>query len=311
MLSFGGMVRIRARHGLLIFGSMLFYCFLSKTAPAASHQAEVALHSALGRTAAIAVVLDAASGQLLAAERPAEAARLRSSPGSVLKPFFLAAALETNQAHAETTVFCRRNLRIAGHNLPCTHPQTAAAFDAEEALAYSCNSYFAELANHFSAEEAAGILQTYGFGQQPNLFPQEALPELKTPITREQKQLLVLGIQGIRITPAQLAAGYRKLSLRLNDAQSTPALHTIEQGLKDSVRYGMAHNAETPGVTILGKTGTANDTPQGWSHGWFAGIVQIGVSKIVIVLYLPHGNGGDAAHLAQQFLLAYRNTSAR
>ncbi len=46
--------------------------------------------------------------------------------------------------------------------MDCTHPQSENAFDAEEALAYSCNSYFAEMAKRFTPEEAVNALGSYG-----------------------------------------------------------------------------------------------------------------------------------------------------
>ena len=83
-----------------------------------------------------------------------------------------------------------------------------------------------------------------------------------------------------------------------------PALDPVRDGLRDSVRYGMAHNADVPGMNIAGKTGTASDTAQGSSHGWFAGIGSLGHQEVVVVIYLPQGNGADAARLAQHFFLA-------
>lgn len=255
--------------------------------------------------------MDVSTGRLLATEKPRQGATLQSLPGSVLKPFFLAEALERGQLNPQATFFCRRNLQIAGRSLPCSHPQTGMAFHAEEALAYSCNNYFAELANRLSPEQLLDTVRNYGFNEPTHLFSSEASSEPRRPITREEKQLFVLGLQGIRITPAQLAVAYRQLALKINDSHASPAFRTVGQGLQDSVQYGMAHNAEIPGITILGKTGTANDSAQGRSHGWFAGITEMRGVSLVVVVYLPIGNGGDAAHLAQQFLLTYRNSPER
>ncbi len=65
--------------------------------------------------------------------------------------------------------------------------------------------------------------------------------------------------------------------------------------------YGMAHNSYVDGVSIAGKTGTAIDPGQSWTHGWFAGFAPAKAPKVVVVVYLPRGNGADAAHLAQIF----------
>ena len=249
----------------------------------AETSSQAALSSALRATPAVGVVVDLKSGRLLATVKDANQP---AAPGSILKPLFLAAALEQHELLPQTTVFCRRNLRIidGGHdwNLPCTHPQTDVAFNAQEALAYSCNQYFAALADRIPTPQLAAILQHYG------------LPRPPTPLTREQKQLLVLGVKGISISPSQMAVAYRKLFLELDKMPGS----AVGQGLKDSVRFGMAHNAAVPGVEVAGKTGTAT------SGGWFAGSGFLGQERVVIAIYLPRGNGADAARLAQHFFVS-------
>jgi stage II sporulation protein D len=256
--------------------------------------AQAALSSALRNSPAVGVVLDLKSGRRVAVFGPAEAESLRSTPGSILKPLFLAGALLHQQVQPQSTVFCRRDLQISADrrdwNLACTHPQTDISFDAQEALAYSCNRYFANLADRISLAQTTAILEYYG------------LAVAKTPETREEKQLLVLGVAGISVSPAQMASAYRKLALELDDKR----LEAVREGLYNSVRYGMAHNAFVPGMEVAGKTGTASDTMQGSSHGWFAGVGSFNQKQVVTVIYLPRGNGADAARLAQQFFLATR-----
>jgi cell division protein FtsI/penicillin-binding protein 2 len=262
-----------------------------------------ALHTALAGTPASALVLDISSGSLLAAEKPENAAQIRSAPGSILKPFFLAGALESGAIQPQTTVMCHRDLRVLGHNLSCSHPQTGVAFNAEEALAYSCNTYFADLASRLSAEQAVAVLREYGFSQG-SYSTSETSPVLRTPKTREDTQLLVLGLEGIRVTPEETAAAYRKLALKFSNSAFQSVLAPVEQGMLDSVRYGAAHNADVSGMKIAGKTGTASDPGRPWTHGWFAGIAGEGSAGIIVVVYLPHGNGADAATIARRFFLA-------
>lgn len=276
-----------------------------------SQPARQALHEALQQTAAVAVVLDVQTGHLLASAQPQEAAELRSAPGSVLKPFFLAEALQLQQIRPQSTVLCQRTLIIAGRNVACTHPQNEAAFDAEQALAYSCNRYFAELAERFSPEQTVGALRRYGLAEEPRIFPLEAPAALQMPTTVEQRELFVLGLEGSSITPAQLAAAYRKLALQLEGLPVSSPMNTVSSGLADSVEYGMAHNAQVAGLSVAGKTGTASDPGQAWTHGWFAGYAPAKTPKVVVVIYLPRGNGTDAAHLAQRFFNAYKETLLR
>jgi beta-lactamase class D len=262
-------------------------------------------------SAAVALVLETKSGRLLAVEKPEDAARLRSRPGSILKPFFLTEALERNVVRPQTTVFCRRSLHILGRNLQCTHPQSDVAFSADDALAYSCNTYFADLANRLSPTEATAMLQSYGFGEPSRLFTAESPSQLRAPTSMEQKQLFVLGLAGVAVTPAQVAVAYRRLALKLADAKAVPIVEVVEAGMTHSVEYGMAHDANVPGLQIAGKTGTASDQEQAWTHGWFAGIATGRTTEIVVVIYLPRGNGSDAARLARSFLIAWKDEDSQ
>jgi membrane peptidoglycan carboxypeptidase len=244
--------------------------------------AKAALLAALRGTPAIGIVIDVKTGQPLAASGNVNN---RSTPGSLLKPLFLAGALEQNVITPQTTTFCRRNFHIQqgsrDWNLTCTHPQTNVAFNAREALAYSCNRYFAGLADRITPAQAAAILAHYGIASPLSQ-------------TREQKELLVLGLSGVTVSPKQIAIAFRRLALHGN-------VGVVREGLADSVIYGMAHNAAVRGMDIEGKTGTASDPGESWSHGWFAGTGLAGARQVVLVVYLDHGNGADAARLAQHF----------
>ena len=73
-------------------------------------------------------------------------------------------------------------------------------------------------------------------------------------------------------------------SCRVELDQAPGTLEAVRQGLKDSVSYGMAHLAAVPGIEIAGKTGTASDAGESWSHGWFAGTGDIRHKEVVIVI---------------------------
>ena len=253
------------------------------------------LNLTLKGTPDTAVVLDGKDGRVLAVEREMEAGTLAGAPGSALKPFCLSAALRTGSIRSDFTVLCQRHLAIAGRDLTCTHPASQNVFDAETALAYSCNSYFATLAMRFSPQQAATVLRGYGFGSRTGLLNPEAPGVVSSPENQTETELLVLGLKGVQVTPLQMARGYSALSEEL---ATVPA---VERGLAGSVSYGMAHNAATPGLTILGKTGTASDPERPWTHGWFAGIASRNQEKIIVVIYVPHGNGAGAALIAHRF----------
>jgi cell division protein FtsI/penicillin-binding protein 2 len=176
-----------------------------------------------------------------------------------------------------------------------------------DALAYSCNTYFANLANRMPPQTLRETADHYGLSHPTHLFTTESTGDIITPHTTEDKQLFVLGLAGITASPAQIAFAYRKLWLELNRPESQSMLRPVTLGLRESVQSGMAHNADTPGVELIGKTGTASDPSHPHSHGWFAGIATLRERQIVIVIYLPNANGGDAAALARRFLQTYQN----
>lgn len=254
--------------------------FLAHSALALGSPVSEALTRVLRGTQASAVVLDAQTG---AVEASAGASR-RGAPGSAIKPLLLQYALEHGIISAEMEVYCRRNLHVGDRALPCTHPADQTVFTAESALAESCNTWFAELARRFTGPELETALQTTN-------LPHASMNAANV----QQRQLAVLGLVGVSASPLELAEAYRTMLARV------PANGTVARGLEESVTYGMANPAAVAGLRILGKTGTASDPGEAWTHGWFAGEIP---GRLLIVIYVPHGDGGTAARLAQQFFRA-------
>jgi cell division protein FtsI/penicillin-binding protein 2 len=239
-----------------------------------------ALAQALSGTQASAVVLDWQTGMVLAAAGPPR----RGTPGSAIKPLLLAYALEHGIVRADMQVYCRRNLHIGGRALPCTHPADQPVFTAQRALAESCNTWFAEMARRLTGAQLEAALE------------ETRLPHASmTAANVQQRQLAVLGLVGVTASPLELASAYRAMLERVS--HDGP----VARGLADSVSYGMANPAAVSGASILGKTGTASDPGQAWTHGWFAGAIP---GRLLIVVYVPHGDGGTAALLAQRFFQA-------
>jgi peptidoglycan glycosyltransferase len=64
----------------------------------------------------------------------------------------------------------------------------------------------------------------------------------------------------------------------------------------------MARQASGAGVSVAGKTGTAEGTESTQSHGWFAGWAPAKNPQVALVVYLPAGHGADAARVAADVL---------
>jgi cell division protein FtsI/penicillin-binding protein 2 len=109
----------------------------------------------------------------------------------------------------------------------------------------------------------------------------------------------------VEATPLELAAAYRNLALHKlkNDLASSSAV-PVFSGLERSVQYGMAHSEAAPQITFAGKTGTAGGAPA-QTHGFFVGYAPADKPEIVLVVYLEHGRGADAAAIAAPILNAF------
>jgi cell division protein FtsI/penicillin-binding protein 2 len=247
------------------------------------------------------IVLDLASGRLLASHQFADAARTVAAPGSTLKPLVLYSLIRAGRWNPANRVACNRQLVVAGHRLACTHP-LAPPFDAREALTWSCNSYFAAVARSLQPGELGRLLRPTGLLSLTGLAPQEAVAEFREPDSPDSLELALLGVDRVRVTPLELAMAYRWLALELAAHPDSEAAHVVRAGLADSASFGMAGQASLGGVALLGKTGTAESASSPRTHGWFAGLAPAENPQVVIAVFLPAGRGADAAHVAGESL---------
>jgi len=243
------------------------------------------------------LVLDIATNRILAAHNFADAARTLAAPGSTLKPLVLYRLLAASRWNPHTRVACNRDLFIAGHRLACSHPQ-APPFDAREALTWSCNTYFAQVARSLTPGELSTLLRPTGLLGPTGLAISEATADFREPRTIADQQLAVLGVTGIRVSPLELATAYRWLALEMAAHPDSVASQIIAAGLRDSATFGMAGEAYAGEGTIAGKTGTAEGTATSRTHGWFVGLAPAQQPRVVIAIYSPAGRGADAATIA-------------
>ena len=252
-----------------------------------------------------AVVLDVASGKILAAYHPETAAQRLALPGSSIKPFTLLALLDSGKVDDRTTLLCKRPLAISGHKLDCTHPEMQQPFDPATALAYSCNSYFTTVATRLTPSDLRDSFLKYGFGSPSGLARKEETGNVALANTLAQLQLEAIGEWGIWVTPLELLRGYRMLAqLALkHDEKLTP----LFAGLEGATSYGMGRMAQPDSaMKISGKTGTSLSDEGPWRHGWFAGYAPANQPKIALIIFLEKGNGPvDAAGVAREIFGAY------
>jgi cell division protein FtsI/penicillin-binding protein 2 len=268
--------------------------------PPQTWQSAAAHASQIAPTARI-VVLDIPTNRLLASTHLGETARTLAAPGSTLKPLILYALIAANRWHASNRIACTRKLTIAGRSLNCSHPPSD-PMDARQALAWSCNTYFNAVSRSIAPNELRTLLAPSGLLSQTGLAPTEATASFRDPQAADQTSLAVLGVDGLRVTPFELAEAYRWLALQLATHPNSEASQTVQQGLEDSASFGIANASSLGGVPVAGKTGTANLGAGTPSHGWFVALAPAAHPQVVLVVYLQAGHGADAAQVAANLL---------
>jgi cell division protein FtsI/penicillin-binding protein 2 len=256
-----------------------------------------------GKAGAV-VVLDLASGKILANWHLNMAAQRIEPPGSTVKPFVLMELLEKNRINPEQQLLCRRPLYIAGKRMDCTHPASILSLDARDAIAYSCNTYFSTVATRLSPAELADLYKRIGFTSPTGLTPNETVGQINTAREQPQIQLQALGEWGIQVTPLELLNAYAKLARQKLKGDLGSAAPVFD-GLERAVKYGVAHTAQPVGTTAAGKTGTAAGLRTPATHGFFVGYAPADKPEIVVLVYLERGRGMDAAALAGPIFTAY------
>lgn len=263
-----------------------------------------------GKAGAV-VVVNVSSGKIMAKWRLDLAAQRRQPPGSAIKPFVLMELLGAGKVNPQQRLMCRRPLFVAGKRMDCSHPESVDTLDAADAIAYSCNSYFASVATRLDNDQLAATLRRAGFTSLTGLANNEIPGRVITPADPAHEQLQALGEWGIEVTPLELLAAYRNLALRKLHGENLGSAAPVFDGLERAVKYGMAHAAQPHNTTAAGKTGTAAGSRTVHTHGFFAGYAPAGKPEIAIVVYLENGRGLDAAAIAGKIFDAYWPSRSR
>ena len=289
-----------------LLGCLIVLCYTLCYAAARRTLLEDSVDRAFAGQSGAAVVVRVKDGRVLAVHNPAILTRRIAAPGSAIKPFVLQLLLETGAIGPQDSIACRRHLTIAGRRLDCSHPPEFAMFDAEEALALSCNSYFVTAAERLKPGELERRFRELGFNRPAGFLPDEGQGHVDSAASSAQRQLLAIGVAGVEITPLELAAGYLQLA-RVDASAASAAQKVVLAGLREATDYGLAQNAKSDGISVVGKTGTASDPSDPHTHAWFAGFAPAEKPEIVVVVFVERGRGSvEAANLAHRIFQAYR-----
>jgi len=279
-----------------------------------------------------AIVIDARTGEILAlANWPTynpnnrqhlSGAQLRNraitdtfEPGSVMKPFTAALALERGKVRFDTVINCAPGrLTIGTATISDAHPH--GALTVAEVIQKSSNVGTAKIALGFPPKEMWEMFDSIGFGQAPNLgFPGEVNGRLRPwKNWRPIEQATMSYGHGIAVSLVQLARAYTvfardgelmPLSLtRVDDGPvrgtrvfSPQTMREVRAMLEMAVQPGgTAPKARVPGYRVGGKTGTAYKIEGGvYARKYiasFVGLAPISEPRLVVAVMIDEPTGG-------------------
>ena len=254
-----------------------------------------------------AMVVDVASGDILAwAQAPmfnpnvfgqysASQRRDRISQdalemGSTIKPFLMAAALEENVVQPDTLFFCE-NGKWKLHNVRIRDTKKKQWLTVEKVLTYSSNIGTAKIGLELGATKYRDYLVRLGFGKKSALPLAGQSAGILRPLNRWTQVDLANAAfgQGFASTMPQMAEAYLVLAnggvrkplrliknfplnekvLKENSQRvfSEETAHTVLKMMQDVVDSGTGKSAAISGVSIGGKTGTAQKAKRSGGYG--------------------------------------------
>jgi len=232
-------------------------------------------------------------------------------PGSVFKAITLAAALDINAVSLSDSFDCTRSfVEIAGFRINESHP-IGEFLDLTEVIAHSSNVGTVKLADFIPDSVFYQYCIDFGFGHKTRIdFPSEQ-SGLLTSLNNWSalsKANLAIG-QEVAATPLQIAMAYGAIanggllyrprlvastyeSGLLHPLAESPSRRVISEGTSATVRSilasvvteGTGSSAQINGVTVAGKTGTAERLVEDGYLSAFAGMVPAENPKLVVVV---------------------------
>ena len=241
-------------------------------------------------------------------------------PASTFKAFMSLAALEEDVITSSTSFSCSGAIRLASHTFRCWRRSGHGSMNVLTALQHSCDVYFYQVGIRMGIDRILKWARRFRLGEPTGIdLPGESAgviagPDWKRRRFKEnwyqgdtvnysigQGYLLMTPLQIARVYAA-IANGGRLVTPHLSnlsyrppvDMHLTPAkVALVQQGLDYVVQRGTGARAGKFGVTVAGKTGTAQNA-HGDDHALFAGYAPAEAPRYVVVAIVEAGKHGSS-----------------
>lgn len=265
-------------------------------------------------------------------------------PGSTFKLVVAAAALESGDYEPDSELEAPLRYTLPGTSTSIPNFGGAACGTDDvatlaESIRTSCNTSFAWLANQLGSDALAEQAEAFGFGERVEI-PMSVTPSsYPADIDDAQTALTGIGQHDVRVTPLQVAMFTAAIAndgemmepylidvVRdqdldvvsrtdpsvMNDPISAQTAGELTEMMTVVVESGTGQAAAVPGLTIAGKTGTAEYGTSGAAHAWFTGFIADGGRDLVVTVVVESASddwtgetgGALAAPIARQLFEA-------
>ncbi|MDY0341087.1 MAG: FtsW/RodA/SpoVE family cell cycle protein [Coriobacteriia bacterium] len=262
-------------------------------------------------------------------------------PGSTFKIVTLSAAIQSGTASLETTYTGPARLDIGGAPVTNYGGSAYGAIDLRKATASSVNTVFGQLARDVGADALVGQCEEFGMGSRVpfdlpvtvSLMPDPAemtvwetawagvgqpVGEHDSPagpqVTPLQMALITAGIanDGVVMRPYLISAITDRSGRMITS--TTPRTWTtaldpvtasaVTDAMVGVVKSGSGGRAAIPGVSVAGKTGTAEAGKSVETHAWFVAFAPAEQPRVAVAIVLENsGVGGSVAAPAARGVL--------
>jgi cell division protein FtsI/penicillin-binding protein 2 len=265
-------------------------------------------------------------------------------PGSTFKIVTLAGALSAGKAKMRDRFPVQTETALEGVRLENANGESCGG-TLTESFAHSCNTVFAPLGAELGARRLVEVAERFGFNAPPGI---DGAATSTIPPAEEIGDDLAVGSSAIgqgRVHATALQMAIVAATIALDGRRPVPTFEAaaareaaggkprlvipedvarqIGRAMRAVVRYGTGTAAAIPGVTVAGKTGTAelrttvapdpgelaiapepeNDPTD--TDAWFSAYAPAGKPRIAVgMLLVEAGAGGDVAAPAARQVLA-------
>ncbi|NYF98212.1 peptidoglycan D,D-transpeptidase FtsI family protein [Janibacter cremeus] len=242
-------------------------------------------------------------------------------PGSVFKIVTAAAALEDGEWDPDSMLPGPANLDLPQTDvgLPNHGGQPCGPNDEvslEIAVQNSCNTAFGWLGMELGGKKIRNQASKFGFGDDLQVPMDVAPSSVPTKLSPPQEAQVGIGQYDVRVTPLQVAMVSAAVANdgdvmrpymigsvlgsdlstieetkpeKLSEAMDAETSDQLTDMMELVVTNGTGTPAAVPGVSVAGKTGTAEHAPDAAPHAWFTGFAPADNPEVAVAVVVEDG----------------------